>query len=300
MKGYTIQLYMPEGTPDGLLIASQFGWTGQITVARQTTFDSLLQRDDLDRPGVYILSGPDPDHPSRNRTYIGEADNIRDRIKPSANEQGDWWEIAAAITTSDNTLNKGHIRYLEARLIERAHMAGRVHLTNGQQPKPERRYLPEAERANMERFITTLASMLPVVGLDLLKPAPAAAQNAATAPVAEPRFVIAHKSGLNAQATERGGEFIVLAGSQVLRDPGYVQNSYAGLRQTLMDDGTITDGPDAFLTFATDTAFNSPSAAAAVILASNRNGRTEWRMTGTQQTYADWQSRTLPDPKDTL
>ncbi|WP_339695793.1 DUF4357 domain-containing protein [Celeribacter baekdonensis] len=36
-------------------------------------------------------------------------------------------------------------------------------------------------------------------------------------------------------------------------------------------------------------AFNSPSAAAAVVLDRNSNGRIEWKVKGSKQTYHDWQ-----------
>ncbi len=35
--------------------------------------------------------------------------------------------------------------------------------------------------------------------------------------------------------------------------------------------------------------FNSPSAAAAVVLDRNSNGRIEWKIKGARQTYHDWQ-----------
>ncbi len=128
-----------------------------------------MRREDLDRPGVYILYGPDPENAARMRAYIGEADSIRDRIPASAVKQ-EFWETAAAVTASDNALTKGHVRYLEARLIEMTRDAGRATLSNSQQPGADKRYLPEADKANMERFLAELKSVLPVVGFDLLKP----------------------------------------------------------------------------------------------------------------------------------
>lgn len=301
-QGYTIQLFMADGRPDGLIIATQFGWTGQITVARQTTFDSLLGRGDLARPGVYILSGPDPETPTRSRAYIGEADSIRARIAQSADAQGDWWEIAAAITASDNALNKGHVRYLEARLIELTGLADRVILANAQQPAADRRYLPEAERANMERFIDIIRAVLPVVGLDLLKPQPKAVDvtRLAASPAADEdgaqhrqvTFTLSHKSGLIATAVEDEDEFVVKAGSSALAKPNYTWNSYQTLRDSLIADGVLAardDGP--LLTFQRDHAFKSPSAASSVIIGRNSNGRSDWRVTGSTETYGEWQAR---------
>jgi hypothetical protein len=125
--GRSIQLFLVDGTPSGLVIASIHGWTGSVRVSTQSTFPKLLARPEVDRTGVYILFGRDTSDPLRVRAYIGEADSVRDRISQSAANRA-FWESAVVITTSDEALTKGHVRYLEARLIELTSAAGRVGL----------------------------------------------------------------------------------------------------------------------------------------------------------------------------
>jgi hypothetical protein len=74
-KGRTIQLFLADGSPSGLIVASMHGWTGQLLVATQSTFGRLLARTEVDRTGVYILYGPDPLSSQMERAYIGEADS---------------------------------------------------------------------------------------------------------------------------------------------------------------------------------------------------------------------------------
>jgi Domain of unknown function (DUF4357) len=291
--GRTIQLFLVDGSPNGLIIASIHGWTGAVLVASQATFSTLTSRPEADRTGVYILYGPDPEDSLKMRAYIGEADSVRTRIVQSGNARG-FWESAVVVTTSDDALTKGHVRYLEARLIEMALAAGRVNLDNGQEPSADKRRLPEADQANMEAFLANLKTILPVVGLDLLKPRPKAAIATGT-PVAaqianETKFTINHKSGVKAVAVEEDGEFIVLEGSQALRDTDYARNSYAKLKQDLIGKGVlkITSDPTRY-EFSVSYAFSSPSAAGSVILDRNTNGRTRWFVQGTRQTYHDWQ-----------
>jgi len=298
--GYTIQLYMADGTPDGLVIATQFGWTGQLTVCRQTTFDSLMRREDLDRPGVYILYGPDPEYPARMSAYIGEADSIRRRIPKSAVEFG-FWELAVAITASDNSLAKGHVRYLEARLMEIALEAGRASLANTQQTRAENRFLPAPDKANMERFLVELKAILPVVGFDLLKPMRRAEKGQSTSVVSisgsqeTPIFEIRHKSKVHAEAVEENGEIVVLKGSEALKNSSYRTNQYRSLKKLLVEKGVLQpSNTGSRYHFTQDYAFASPSAAAAIVLDSNRNGRLEWKMKGQKQTLHDWQSRSQP------
>lgn len=304
--GRTIQLFLVDGTPNGLRIASIHGWTGSVLVAAQSTFGKLLARPEVDRTGVYILYGPDPEDALSMRAYIGEADSVSERIGKSANERG-FWETAVVITTSDEALTKGHVRYLEARLLDITKQAARVLLDNSQAPDAERRRLPEADRANMERFLDDLKVILPVVGLDLLKPKPRVATlNVTLDPVTagEPgpyaaMFEIRHKSGVKAKAVEEAGEFIVLAGSQALKDAGYESSSsYGELKQELIAKEILAIAPnDTTYHFTRAHTFSSPSAASAVVLDRNSNGRTEWKVVGSKLTYAEWQEQNAKAPE---
>ncbi len=89
--GRTIQLFLVDGTPTGLRKATIHGWTGLIFVATASTFAALSERAEVDRTGVYILSGPDPDRLGETRVHIGSANSVREWIKQSA-VQRDFWE----------------------------------------------------------------------------------------------------------------------------------------------------------------------------------------------------------------
>ncbi|WP_420380852.1 GIY-YIG nuclease family protein [Marivita sp.] len=290
--GRTIQLFLVDGKPTGLRKATIHGWTGIVLVSSQSTFAKLTERDEVDRTGIYILTGPDPEKDGMTRVYIGSANSVRDRIKQSA-EKREFWETAIAVTTSDDDLSKGHAEYLEARLIQLTAQAGRVTLDNGTQPDTSRRRLPEADVANMEQFLANMRIILPVVGLDMLKPQPRAVTQTAK-PVeerttGEVQFEIRHKSGVQATAVEEEGEFIVLEGSEALTGTGYVQQSYGGLKEQLVADGVLLPHGTNKLRFAKPWPFNSPSAAAAIVLDRNSNGRIEWKVKGSKQSYHDWQ-----------
>lgn len=291
--GRTIQLFLVDGSPSGLMIATIHGWTGAVLVASQSTFGSLTARPEADRTGIYVLYGPDPSDPLKMRAYIGEADSVKSRVAQSAAERG-FWETAVVVTTSDDALSKGHVRYLEARLIEIANMAGRVVLDNAQEPAADKRRLPEADKANMEAFLANLKTILPVVGLDLLKARPVITAPQAHTHLTDPSrtnvtFEIRHRSGVTAEAVEDGNEFIVLEGSQTLRDTSYSQTSYGRLKAELVAEGVLAASDSGRYVFTKAYSFSNPSAAAAVVLDRNSNGRIEWKVQGSQQSYHDWQ-----------
>jgi hypothetical protein len=144
----------------------------------------------------------------------------------------------------------------------------------------------------MEQFLANLRIILPVIGLDMLKPQPKAVTQTAR-PIddrttGEVQFEIRHRSGVRATAVEEDGEFVILEGSEAL--PGTPShNSYATLRQKLIDQSVLVERPQGGWTFSRPWSFSSPSAAASVVLDRNANGRTEWKVNGASQTYHDWQ-----------
>lgn len=284
--GKTIQLFLADGTPSGLTIATMHGWTGSVLVARNQTLPKLLNRPECKRTGIYILFGQDPTDESKSRVYIGEADAIEDRLPKSAEERGDFWQTVAVITTSDESLTKGHVRFLEAELIKGSISAGRSSIENSQKPEPERRYLPEADRSNMRVFLNNIATILPVLGFDFLKPLPRPTNSLEHSAI--PEFGIDHHTGVKARMVETDDAYIVKTGSLAVKGVKYVSNSYGALRAKLIDNGKLADDGN-FYRFCEDVSFPSPSAAAAVVLNRNSNGRTEWKLLGTTTTYDEWQ-----------
>ena len=89
--------------------------------------------------------------------YIGEAENIAKRISQHVSGK-DWWTTSVLVTTASDVLNKAHVKYLEARLVETASSIGRINLENGN--TPPRPGLTEADTANMEGFLDYLLMVL--------------------------------------------------------------------------------------------------------------------------------------------
>jgi uncharacterized membrane protein YcaP (DUF421 family) len=145
----------------------------------------------------------------------------------------------------------------------------------------------------MEQFILNLKTILPVVGLEMLKPQPTAVIKAGKSleksAFNDVQFEIRHKSGVQAVAVEEDGEFIVMENSEALTGTSHSQHSYTGLKEKLITDGILVRHGKDKLKFVKLWSFNSPSAAAAVLLDRSSNGRTEWKVKGSKLTYQDWQ-----------
>lgn len=85
------------------------------------------------------------------------------------------------------------------------------------------------------------------------------------------------------------------AGSTARRMPtGTFPAGYLALREQLVADGKLTEGPTFDLyTLATNVVFASPGAAASIVAARSANGLREWKLQGTGQTYRDWKAEEL-------
>ena len=102
-----------------------------------------------------------------------------------------------------------------------------------------------------------------------------------TDPANSPIFEL-DSSGVQARAQLRGGQFVVLSGSQARTEaaPSLATHTYASLRPELIAQGAMIEGTRGGLTFARDTPFNSPSAAAVAVLGRAENGRKIWKVEG--------------------
>lgn len=295
-RGRTLKLYLADGSPSGVITAELGVSSVRAVVASRTALPDLVRREEATRTGVYLLTGPDPDLPGRQLVYVGEGDQVKTRlIAHDGDEAKDFFTRAVLVVSKDENLTKAHGRYLESRLIVAIRHAGRAKLTNG--TEPPFKGLPEPEIADMERVLDEIDVLLPVLGFDVLTPASQEASAALTsapkggAAAGLPMF-IADVRAAQARALERGGAFVVLAGSTALRreTPGIPQ-SVADKRKLLIDTGVLL--PDAnpeLYRFAQDTDFGSPSGASAAIAGRADRGTETWRVEGDGRTYAAWRA----------
>jgi hypothetical protein len=289
VRGRTLRIFLADGVPSGVLTAEILNWTGKVVVAPRARLPDLVGRPEAARTGVYVLTGPDPEDPLRSLIYIGEGDCVRDRLLAhNGDEQKDFFTRVCFVVSKDENLTKTHARYLESRLIALTKAAKRAKLTNGTAPSFD--LLPESDRADMEFFIEQINLILPVLGFDFTQPTPTIPSNRKSSSDDLKHLFEMTAVGLKAEAFEVDGEFVVLMGSQARLTGTASWTSYKGLRDKLLKDGKLVEsGQPNILTFADNVAFESPSAAAAVVYAGNQNGRIAWRLKGTGQTYKDWQ-----------
>lgn len=266
MAAATIKLFLPNGDAQSLRIAEISNWTGKALAAPRTELESLLKRDEINQAGVYFLVGTDV-QTNKPKAYIGEAEDVGKRLKQQREKE--FWVQSIVFVSKDENLTKSHIRYLEGRLIEEATKVGRFELENDQTSGAK---LPEADREDMEVFLTRISQLLPVLGCDILTPLLKVEKIKAAGALLT--FPI---KGLVATGQQTPNGFVVFKDSEATLDlrpsalPWVIQ-----MRDKCIADGTLAKLDDKFR-FTKDVEFTSPSAAAAIVCGGHVNGLTAWR-----------------------
>ena len=302
--GRSLDIFFIDGHPDGMLTALVSNWSGHVLRTPRSQIRQALARTEASHTGVYILIG---DQDGKPMAYIGETEELDKRLRQHDSENKPWWNTAVLITSTANNLHKAHIKYLEARLVEIARQVSSVTLDNSNTPPRSR--LSEADRMNMEGFLDTLFMVLPAIRVDMFMDKiskPATAPVVTLPSVTKPDDcsgtlfeMVVSKHGIKATALMLNGKTIVQAGSKAQTHwHSNPTHSYAKLFQSLLDSGVLSvKGEHA--TFPTDYAFNSPSAAAAIIRGREANGKKDWIRQGTQETYEKWIARNLTTSGET-
>lgn len=270
MTPFSLKIFVVDGDPDGLRVVERSNWIGKALMFPRTLLPRVKQREELGQTGVYLLLGPRPDGEG-DMLYIGEGDPVRPRLECHFGQK-DFWTRAVVFVASAGQLNKAHVQYLEAQLIQRAKAAKKLPLDNGNTPTEPT--LSEADKADLQVFLGNMLGMLPVLGIHAFELAASS-----VAAVSTPQLNCRGK-GMLARGYESTQGFVVKAGSQaVLESVPSMQEHVRGMydvRQDLIRNGVLEAKAQCY-EFTQDYTFSSPSTAAAVVLGRSANGRVEWK-----------------------
>ena len=276
MRPFTLEVFVPSGDPDGVLVASMNNWLGKATIFPRGLIGEVKGRKEFQQPGVYLLIGG-------GRIYIGEGDPVGPRLESHV-RQKDFWKKAIFFNSEAGRLNKAHVQHLESRLIQISKEAGKAALENGNMPIAPA--LSESEYAFAENFLNDILLILPLLGfhqLALGDEDDVIAQEDDQSDVSDSsegkkaalysslpkgmQFRMDYKN-LDSTLEIVDGGVMVKKGSQVMDPvfPTFEQQSpaYAGQRRQLVESGIIKV-LDQRAFFTEDQFFSSGSAAAAVV-----------------------------------
>lgn len=266
MLGKTIQIYCPSGDPRGVRIAEITTRIVQAVVVPRARMDDALKREELSGVGVYFLFG-ESESAGLPIAYIGEAEDCAVRFKDH-NVKKEFWNIAIAIVSRTGSFTKAHVKLLEWTAIEKAKLAGRYDLDNGNSgSKPN---VPEWMAADVAEIFETLEVLLGTLGYPVFE---AAARDSANTD----NVFMCRRGGSDARGVYNEEGFVVLKGSIAREATTNSSHDIVGpKREEMLGSGLLVRTPQGYR-FERDVAFSSPSAAASVVTGSSANGWIEWR-----------------------
>lgn len=267
--GKSIELFLVNGTADSLIIAELSNWNGKaIKIPRIEV--SSCNRDDITQAGVYFLFCKEDD--GSDSVYIGEAENIKDRLVQhlrdyQSEKEKYYWSTAVVFIGRD--LNKALIRYLENRFVEIARASKRYLVLTKNTYRNT--VMKESQVAVMEEFVDNVKILINALGYKVLEPF---AQMDSSRTTVDDGMLYITSGSVNATGKVTAEGFVVFAGATVNKKTS-VKSLSAGmqkLRQKLFDSVKIDN-----LVTTEDILFSSSSAAADFILGYSVSGPRTWK-----------------------
>ncbi len=269
---------MIDGTEYGPRLSEIGNWVGKAIYSPRSSVNKIMYRSEFDNPGIYCLKGDPTDEAFEEKIYIGEAENIRARLKQHMSDPNKDFKELIFFISKDELLTKTQIKYIEARLIQLSIEAKTAQIENGTSPSLPT--LHEADISDMEYFLEQIKLMLPVMGFRFLisstikhsleddKINTELSKNAV-------QYLIKTKS-FTAKMYESDKGYIVLKGSEAKKILSKsTTETYRNLQRKLIETKILIEQGDKYI-FTEDAIFNSPSSAANMVLGRNSNGFTEW------------------------
>ncbi len=275
--GKSINLFLMDGTPNGIIKCSLANWTGVAYKIPRTELEKCKEREELSQSGIYFLFGKSEQN-DEQVVYIGQAgvrktgDGILYRLQEhKRNPDKDYWTEAIVFTTSNNSFGPTEISYLEHRFCKIANEAKRYFVKNANEPSLGN--ITEEKECELEEFIDYAKIIVGTLGHNLFEPL---IKNVLSNDNKKDlkMFYIKRKSKVGTFIDARGIQtnegFVVLKGSTInLKETPSLQNNVKKFRKEINIDsnGILQE----------DVLFSSPSYAACLVLGRSANGLIEWK-----------------------
>lgn len=280
--GKTIRVYLDNGSVSGIKHAEIINWTGQAIFVPRNLIKNLSSWEESQRPGIYFLFGKNEN--DNDQVYIGETSNIFNRLKNHLSDnKKDFFTEVIFITSKDDYLTKGHVEYLESRLLKIAEESNRYIIDNPN--GTNKGILPRSDIDAMEEYLNYIRILTGVLSHKVLEPITTKFQmenknnNKTLNDKKLNEFKVKSKN-LNAVGILTDEGIVVKEGSLASKtEADKIPLAYKRLRQILIERNILIENKN-HLYFKEDYLFSSPSQAGSVITGYSVNGRTLWTKDG--------------------
>lgn len=261
----TIQMFIFDGNPNGRIMCELSNWNGRVYKISRNDLLEFSKRNDSNNTGVYFLIGKDENNV--DTLYVGEAEQILQRLKQHLSDD-EYWNECVVVISKDNLLNKAHVKYLENKFYLLAKNAERAKIINNSIPTCSS--ISEYDEAMLAEFISNAKLLVNTLGYKFFDSIEDVSHKNQKSQL---YFYIKATRGAEAKGIIVSDGFAVLKGSKIADSTVLsISKSLYDLRMSLIQKEVIIDNE-----FVKDYIFTSPSLAAATVLGRNANGRTEWK-----------------------
>jgi hypothetical protein len=264
----TISILLLEGDPTSVQTVKIGGWDGKAIVIPRSKIKHAAAREECGTPSLYFLIGHEQEDSILPTVYIGEAENLCERLASHESEK-EFWNLAIGFV--GGSLDKGGARYLESLAIKKALRQRLCNLVNKTEPPTPK--LSEEEIAVMDGFFENVALLMSLLGHSFLKDIP-------TQKIHTEQDPLFYCTGKGAEAVGRPANdgFIVYRSSTASKNPSKaVKKSNERVFEELKRIGVIADHSQDLYVFAQDYVFKSPSGASDIVIGNSSNGWDLWK-----------------------
>lgn len=261
MKPRLIQTYLPDGSLEGIKVIELSESSIKAFVVPRIKLNDLKKRPEINQPSLYLLINS-----ADNQLYIGESENFFHRVK-NHDQSKDFWDLAIAIVSNTNSLEKSDVKYLESLAVEKAQATAAMEVLN--KTVPARNNVHEFKIHTLNKVLEDTALIAESLGFSIFK--------TKQTNINDVWHITSKKT--DAKAEFRGDKMILLAGSKI--DPSYSErwalhfpNQLILRDKTMRDSADLIDGVFVLNRY---IPFSSPSQASGFATGRNSNGWKEWK-----------------------
>lgn len=271
-KGSVITTHLIDGDPQGVRRVFIKNKTcemyiiprAQLSIAKNNTAINLKQ------PALYILLENLNSYDGQPKVYIGHAEDAGNRLEQHIGDKSKgFFQIALVFVSTDHSINKADVQYLEYMAINAAREAGRYDTA----PNSQNGTLPHLSPDQLDvidefrEFVWLLTSF---AGCKIFL-SPLSTTTAKSK--LEKEIFYLNWDSIEARAIYGQGEMVMLKGSQ-LRRKTVPSAKPERRKKALQDISTEINGQ---IVLANDTVFSSPSTAAWIASGTALNGWEYWK-----------------------
>lgn len=256
-----LQSYLLDGTIEGVRIIELSESSIKAFVIPRLKLNDVKNRDEINWPSLYFLINS-----GDNQLYIGESENFYNRVK-NHDQSKDFWDLAIAIVSSNNSFEKSDVKYLESLTVEKAHESAAMEVLN--KTVPVRNNVHEFKIHTLVKVLDDVSLIAESLGFSIFS----------TKQNQENEIWHAKAKKTHAQAQFRGDKFVLLSGSIIDKSsaPSW-RGAYGQLvaeRERIFQKFGNDNGDT--ITLTENVPFNSPNLAGHFATGNSVNAWVTWK-----------------------